>query len=209
MGVFMAKCLPRYLQIRMMNRDSSLYTLIFLSLLIIFLGLGFLFLGLNQHNPNIPTPQVESIQKEASQVGVLVTKVIDGDTIEIETGEKVRYIGVDTPETVDPRRPVGCFGKEASNKNKELVEGKRIILEADKEDKDKYGRLLRYIFLPIENGPASPAMRGEQMLFVDDYLIREGYGKLLIIPPDVKYQDQFIQAQTEARQEKRGLWGAC
>lgn len=209
MVVFMAKCLPRYLQIRiietqirMMNRDSSLYTLVFLSLLIIFLGLGFLFFGLNLHNPTIPlpTPKVESIQKEANQVGVLVTKVIDGDTIELETGEKVRYIGVDTPETVDPRRPVGCFGKEASNKNKELVEGKRVILEADKEDKDKYGRLLRYIFLPIENG---------QILFIDDYLIREGYGKLLIIPPDVKYQDQFTQAQMEARENRRGLWGNC
>lgn len=178
------------------------------SILIILLGLGFLFLGFNQSSsiPIQPTPNptAEEVQGEASPSGILVTvvvtKVIDGDTIEIATGERVRYIGVDTPETVDTRRPVGCFGKEASNKNKELVEGKRVILEADIEDKDKYGRLLRYVYLPIESG---------QLLFIDDYLIREGFGKLLLIPPDVKYKEQFTQAQMQARQNKRGLWGAC
>ncbi len=173
------------------------------SFLIILIGLSFIFFGLKT-SPAVQEPKfspaVETVQKEASQSGVLVTKVLDGDTIEIEGGEKVRYIGVDTPETVDPKRPVGCFGKEASSENKKLVEGKRVILEKDIEDKDKYGRLLRYVFLPLENG---------QTLFVDDYLIREGFGKLLIIPPDIKYQERFTQAQTEARINKRGLWGSC
>lgn len=180
--------------------------LIFFSFFIVIIGLAFVFLGLK------PTPQVspqsrqvEIVKKETSQSGILqnlvtVTKVIDGDTIEIETGEHVRYIGIDTPETVDPKRPVGCFGKEASDENKKLVEGKRVILEKDKEEKDKYGRLLRYIFLPLPNG---------QTLFVDDYLIREGFGKLLIIPPDDKYKERFTNAQTEARNAKRGLWGTC
>lgn len=132
--------------------------------------------------------------------GVLVTKVIDGDTIEIEGGEKVRYLGVDTPETKDPRKPVQCFGKEASNKNKELVEGKRVIMEKDITDKDKYDRLLRFVFLPLKDG---------NRLFVNDYLIREGYAQVLTIPPDVKFGEQFLEAQRKAREQKKGLWDSC
>ena len=154
--------------------------LILCCLLIIICGLGFLLLGLHQSN-GLPAPSVstatisQEATSEADPVNTsLVTKVIDGDTIEIEGGEKVRLIGVDTPETVDPKKSVGCFGKEASNKNKQLVEGKKVILESDSEDMDRYGRLLRYVYLPLENG---------QALFIDDFLIREGYGKLLIIPP--------------------------
>lgn len=167
--------------------------LVAFSIFIVIVGLGFLFLGLHKTNSNL-------IQKEATSSGILVTKVLDGDTIEIEGGQRVRYLGIDTPETVDPKRPVGCFGKEASNKNKELVEGKKVILESDIEDQDKYGRLLRYVYLPLEKG---------EMLFVQDDLIREGFGKLLIIPPDNKYEDRLRQAQNEARENLRGLWGSC
>lgn len=183
-----------------MTELNNTKPLVIFTVFIILTGLIFLFFGLNQSTViTTPIPS-QTIQGEASQSGILVTKVIDGDTVELEGGQKVRYIGVDTPETLDPKRPVGCFGKEASNENKKLVEGKKVILEADKEDQDKYGRLLRYVFLPLENG---------QMLFVQDYLIREGFGKLLIIPPDDKYKDQLIQAQMEARLNRRGLWGSC
>lgn len=126
---------------------------------------------------------------------VLVTRVIDGDTIEIEGGGRVRYLGIDTPETVDPHRPVGCFGKEASKKNKELVERKYVRLEKDITDKDKYGRLLRYVFVDDK--------------FVNLELVQGGYALLLTIPPDVKYTDQLLTAQQEAREAKRGLWGKC
>lgn len=125
----------------------------------------------------------------------LVTRVIDGDTIEIEGGKKVRYIGIDTPETVDPRKPVQCFGVEAFNKNKELVEGKRIRLEKDISEIDTYGRLLRYVYVDD--------------IFVNDYLVRQGYAYAYTYPPDVKYSEQFVQAQTEARENNRGLWKAC
>lgn len=124
---------------------------------------------------------------------VKVTKVIDGDTIEIEGGQRVRYIGIDTPETVDPRKAVQCFGKEASSKNKELVAEKQIRLEKDISETDKYGRLLRYIYV------------GD--IFVNDYLVRQGYAHASSYPPDIKYQDQFTQAQSEARSNNRGLWG--
>src|SRR3990167_3408922 len=95
------------------------------------------------------TSQTQQPQQATQQQTntVLVTRVIDGDTIEIEGGQKVRYIGIDTPETVDPRKPVQCFGVEASNKNKELVSGKRDRLEKDVSETDKYGRLLRYIYI--------------------------------------------------------------
>ena len=124
-----------------------------------------------------------------------VTRIIDGDTIEIEGGQRVRYIGVNTPETVDPRTTVQCFGKEASIKNRELVEGKVIALEKDISETDKYGRLLRYVFV--------------DQLFVNDYLVREGYAYSSSYPPDIKYQQQFSESQMEAQQSGRGLWSTC
>ena len=126
-----------------------------------------------------------------------VSRVVDGDTIELENGSKIRYIGVDTPESVDPRRGVECFGKEASERNRALVEGRAVRLESDVSDTDKYDRLLRYVFV------------GD--LFVNEYLVREGYARASSYPPDVKYQTLFREAEREAREMKRGLWadGAC
>jgi len=138
-------------------------------------------------------PTTENIEKQESLFKVL--KVVDGDTIKLESGEVVRYVGIDTPETVHPSEPVQCFGKEASDKNRELVEGKLVKLEKDITDKDKYGRLLRYVWI------------GD--LFVNDYLVREGYAYIYTYPPDVKYSEQFVQAQREARENNRGLWNAC
>lgn len=125
---------------------------------------------------------------------VKVVNVVDGDTIKIETGETVRYIGIDTPETVHPDKPVQCYGKEASDKNTTLVEGKIVELEKDISEKDKYGRLLRYIWL------------GDML--VNETLVREGYAQSSSYPPDIKYQDRFLAAQKLAREEQKGLWGA-
>lgn len=173
-------------------------------ILIVFLIIvgGLIFLFLNSHTTNY--------QPLTTNSGVLVVKVFDGDTIEIssigrpasggEGTQRVRYLGVDTPETKDPRKPVQCFGKEAASKNKELVEGKRVFLEKDVTETDKYGRLLRFVYLPLEDG---------SRLFVNDYLIREGYGQVLTIPPDVKYGEQFLDAQKQAREQKKGLWEKC
>lgn len=127
--------------------------------------------------------------------GVLVTRVIDGDTIELEDGQRVRYIGVNTPETVDPRVGVQCFGKEASAKNKELVLNQRVRLEKDVSETDRYDRLLRYVYV------------GDT--FINDRLVREGYAHASSYPPDVKFQEQFRQAEQEARANNRGLWGSC
>ena len=130
-----------------------------------------------------------------------VSRVIDGDTIELENGEKVRYIGIDTPETLDPRKPLQCFGKEASAKNKELVEGKQVRLEKDVTDKDKYGRLLRYVYL------GDPDQ--ELTVFVNLELVKQGFAHSYTYPPDVKHQSEFVAAEGEARDANRGLWSSC
>lgn len=132
-----------------------------------------------------------------------VNRVVDGDTIELlidNKNIKLRYIGINTPETVDPRKAVECFGKEASKKNKSLVENKIVYLEKDISDTDKYGRLLRYVYLKLDDG---------SMLFVNDYLVREGFAYASSFPPDVKYAKKFLEAQSDAENNKRGLWNSC
>lgn len=124
-----------------------------------------------------------------------VTKIIDGDTIQISNGQTVRYIGIDAAETSGSQGGTACFAKEASLKNKELVEGKVVALEKDVSETDKYGRLLRYVYV------------GDT--FVNDYLVRQGYAHAWAYPPDVQYQQQFSDAQREARENNRGLWGTC
>ncbi len=126
---------------------------------------------------------------------IKVTKVIDGDTIEIEGGQKVRYIGIDTPETKHPTKGIQCFGKQASAKNKELVDGKEITMEKDVSETDRYGRLLRFVYV---GG-----------IFINDYLVREGYAHASTYPPDVKLAEQFELAEQEARENNRGLWNDC
>ncbi|MBI2022099.1 thermonuclease family protein [Candidatus Daviesbacteria bacterium] len=132
-----------------------------------------------------------------------VTKVIDGDTIEIDDSgqpKKLRYIGVNTPETVDPRKAVECFGKEASNENKRLIEGQKVILEKDVSETDRFDRFLRYVFLKLDDG---------SLLFINDYLVRQGFAYASTYPPDVKYQEKFAEAEKEARDNNRGLWSKC
>ena len=123
-----------------------------------------------------------------------VIKVIDGDTIEIEGGQKVRYIGMNTAE-INNKNPVKlCFAQKAMEKNKELVEGKEIKLEKDVSETDKYGRLLRYVYI------------GD--IFVNDYLVRNGFAQIATYPPDVKYQKQFQEAQKQAKNNNLGLWNS-
>jgi micrococcal nuclease len=125
-----------------------------------------------------------------------VTRVIDGDTIEVEIeGEsyKVRYIGIDTPELHHPTKPVEYYAQEAYEKNRELVEGKTVYLEKDVSETDRYERLLRYVYV------------GDT--FVNAYLVQQGYALVSTYPPDVKYQERFVELQREAREAGRGLWG--
>lgn len=124
---------------------------------------------------------------------VKVERVIDGDTITLAGGKVVRYIGIDTPEIVDPRKPVQCYAKEASARNKALVEGQMVGLEKDVSETDKYNRLLRYVY--------------KDNVLINELLVREGFAYSSSYPPDIKYQDKFKQAENEARNAQRGLWG--
>lgn len=131
---------------------------------------------------------------------VTVERVVDGDTIVVTGGERVRLIGIDTPETVDPRRPVECFGEQASTRTKELLPpGTRVRLELDVERTDRYGRTLAYVH------------RVEDDMFVNLELARGGYAEQLTVPPDVAHADEIGDAVTAARADGRGLWadGAC
>ncbi|MEX0800329.1 MAG: thermonuclease family protein [Dehalococcoidia bacterium] len=134
-----------------------------------------------------------------------VTRVIDGDTIDVLLdGEtvRVRYIGIDTPETVDPRRPVGCFGDEASDRNKQLVDGQTVGLERDVSETDAFGRLLRYVWVDPSTGSGRAVM-------VNAALVEEGYALASTYPPDVKHSAMFAALQARARDTGRGLWSAC
>lgn len=140
---------------------------------------------------------------QVSDEDYIVTKVVDGDTIEVSHGNevfKVRYIGVDTPETVKPNTPVQCFGKKASDFNKELVLNKKVKLEKDVSDEDRYGRKLRYVYL--DEGENSGRM-------VNEILVQEGYARLDTFPPDVKYSKKFQTEESLARENDRGLWSEC
>lgn len=146
--------------------------------------------------------QHQSIKQPQTNL-VIVTRVVDGDTIIADINgaqEKIRLLGVDTPETVDPRKPVQCFGKEASSFTRSLLEGKEVRLESDPSqgDRDKYGRLLRYIFLPDGT-------------FVNKEIITQGYGHEYTYRTPYQYQTDFKTAERSARETHRGLWSptAC
>jgi micrococcal nuclease len=129
-----------------------------------------------------------------------VTRVVDGDTVKVWLGgrpQTVRYIGMDTPETVKPNTPVQCFGKSASAENAHLVGGARVTLRLGAEPRDRYGRLLAYVY------------RGRDGLFVNAALVRGGFARTLTIPPNVAHARELGRLQAAAHAAGRGLWGAC
>lgn len=125
----------------------------------------------------------------------IVTWVLDGDTIEIADGKKVRLIGIDTPELDTDSKNPQCFATESAKITKQLLEGQTIELEKDKEDTDKYGRLLRYVYT--------------DGVFINEFLLQQGFGRKMSIPPNTKYFKELEAAENEAREGKRGLWKNC
>ncbi len=164
-----------------------------------FLGLFFLLLssvmifyqGVKNHQLN----QVLGSVDDRGFEHVLVTRVIDGDTIELHDGRVVRYIGVDTPETKHPSKKQECFGIEASEFNEQMVLNKVVQLEKDVSQVDRYGRLLRYVWL--------------DGVLVNQELVEKGYAFARSYPPDVAKQELFLQAEQKAREQENGLWGKC
>lgn len=141
----------------------------------------------------------EATDPKGKRVGALVVRVVDGDTaqMELESGreEGVRFIGVDTPESVAPGQPVECFGKKASRFTAGLIEGEEVELRIGVERRDRYGRLLAYVYA------------GDT--FVNAELIRQGYARTLEIAPNVEFAEKFARLQQSAANAGRGLWAAC
>jgi micrococcal nuclease len=129
---------------------------------------------------------------------VVVERVIDGDTIVVSGGERVRLIGIDTPETVKPGSPVECFGREASRRLDELLPaGTDVLLVADVDARDRYDRTLSYVY------------RENDGLFVNASLVGDGYAYAYTVPPNVAHAEEFAALQGEAQASDRGLWSAC
>lgn len=144
---------------------------------------------------NLPEQKTFEVVQEPSQEAgerARVVRVIDGDTIEVEGGLRVRYIGINAPES---SKKYECFAESSTKKNRDFVLGKEIFMEKDISETDKYGRLLRYVYI------------GE--VFVNDEIVKQGYAKVSTYPPDVKYQTQFLESQKYARDNNLGLWREC
>jgi micrococcal nuclease len=144
--------------------------------------------------------------KSADFSNILVTRAVDGDTLVLETGERVRLIGIDTPEMHESAKlyrdaqrshndiaVIQAMGRRSYKFTRHLVEGKRVSLEFDVEKRDRYKRLLAYVYL----------LDGT---FVNAEIVKEGYASLMTYPPNVKYVDLFLRLYQEARQNKKGLW---
>ena len=126
-------------------------------------------------------------------------RVVDGDTVIVREGsgtERLRYIGMDTPETVKPGTPIEWMGPEASAANKALVDGRTVVLEKDVSERDRYGRLLRDVWL----------RDGDRWVLVGLQLVLDGYAQVTTFPPDVKYVDALLAAQRYAMAQSKGLW---
>jgi micrococcal nuclease len=154
-------------------------------------------LGLLIAHSGVDRPDVTA-ERGGGSARARVIRAIDGDTIEVRIRgrtDEVRYIGIDTPETVKPGTPVQCFGHRASDFNRRLTEGRKVRLGFGVERRDAYGRLLAYV-----------RVRG---LFVNAVLVRRGLARSLTIAPNDRFAPLFRRLERRAAVAGRGLWGAC
>jgi endonuclease YncB( thermonuclease family) len=149
-------------------------------------------------SPTAAAPSATPSGTRAPDANALVTRVVDGDTVEVDFGGRaltVRLIGIDTPESLAPGEPVQCFALEASSYTTERLEGERVRLAFDLERIDPYGRTLAYVWL------------GDELF--NETLVREGYAFVTTYPPNVRYVDRLRGGQREALSAGRGVWGQC
>jgi micrococcal nuclease len=175
------------------------------AVVLLVLALGLLLFGGNDEDegtgglaPETELPKDGGGGTRPPGVAAEVTRVVDGDTVEATVGgtvEDIRYIGLDTPESVAPGEPVECFGRRAAAFNRRLVEGRIVRLVFDQERRDRYGRLLAYVYLGDE--------------FVNAALLRRGYARTLTIAPNDRFAGLFARLEREAGDSGRGLWSAC
>jgi micrococcal nuclease len=134
-------------------------------------------------------------QPTAEYTAFRVARVIDGDTIELTSGETVRYIGMDTPELASGNQPDDCYAQEATQANSQMVLGQEVTLSRDERDVDRFGRWLRYVYV--------------NDILINRELVVNGYARAFAVPPDIRYQDVFDEAELQAKSRQVGLWSAC
>lgn len=191
------------------------------------LALLIITISLYEQRPALPiapsaqdaaAPMTETMSTATSSPLYPVAKIVDGDTIKIlRDGAMVtvRLIGLDTPEIVDPRKPVQCFAKEASSEAKRMLTGKAVRIEEDASQGtlEKYGRMLAYVWLPADASTKSLAATSTSAnnLLFNEYMIRAGFGHEYTYRYPYKYQTEFKAAERDAREHERGLWapGVC
>ncbi len=151
---------------------------------------------------------VLSPAQRASVTYGLVTEVSDGDTLTIDDRDRVRFLGIDTPELAHPESNIRleCYAEAAKARLTQLVLGKYVYLVSEERDRDKYNRLLRYVFVPVDPSDDSDHA---PLIFVNAYLLGEGYARSYILEKKFSYKELFATLETEARTDKEGLWGSC
>ena len=167
----------------------------FLFLLLICLLIGCFVEENSTSGVEIPNKEQKLEKSSLNFIQYEVLRVIDGDTVELKNGERLRYNDIDTPETVHPSKPVECYGPQASAKNKELVEGEIILVELGNPTKDRYGRLLGYVYI--------------EDLFVNAELVRGGYAEVNSYGNPGSKLSNLLDIEKNAKKSMKGLWGAC
>ncbi len=161
-------------------------------------GLLMVYLADGDSDGSGSNDQGETSGSPARSVTVEVDRVVDGDTAKVfyeGESEYVRYIGIDTPESVDPNSPVECFGEEAKARNEQLLEPGEVRLKFGPEKRDRFDRLLAYVYVTD--------------VMLNEELLRGGYAETLTIPPNDADSGRFERIESEAREAGRGLWGSC
>ena len=190
---------------RKKNTADALYELIRMNpkqaiIIIIIAGIAYFFGGDSVLNFSGNEPGNQDF------VQAVIVRAVDGDTAVVKVDgqeRRVRFLGVDTPETVHPNKPVQFFGKEASNFTKESLNGRRVWLEYDANPQDRYGRHLAYIWL---NNPKTINETSIRENMFNAKLLLGGYAKVMIIKPNKRYESEFRKFQEEARRARLGVW---
>lgn len=161
--------------------------------------IAFILYAVTVPNAATPTPSESPAKTTTNSEHAVVTQVLDGDTVVINNGTKVRYIGIDAPELQKGEKAGECFASESTTRNAKLVLGKQVRLKPDVSDTDQYGRLLRYVYV------------GDEDTSVNEVLVREGLAVARSYPPDIAEQSSLRTAEHDAQHNKRGLWApeAC
>lgn len=151
--------------------------------------------GYSPRQINRITSEIRSVYGSADSEEAWISRVVDGDTVQLDDGRYVRYIGINTPELTNMKAGTECYAREAYLFNRNLVANKKVRLEKDVSDQDRYGRLLRYVYA--------------DKVMINMLLVEQGYAQVATYPPDVKHQTDFLQAERDARSRNKGLWNEC